>query len=260
MSLSFDDGLDVHLDQAIPRLDRHGLGGTFYVPLNAPSIANRHREWQAAASRGHELGCHTLFHPAVSSKAWVTPGIALETYNLDRMEKELALASTMLRMLDGQSERTFAFPCGNPHLGRQGYARRLLARLGLDRTRLAGWVDRFGLDLGASLIDYTPVVRQQFRAARRGGLPAHLLPSIPADPFAIQSFEGDGGSASDLETAVEQANARGGWLVFCFHGLGGGHHLSCNLEAFDHLLAVLTASPEVAVVTVLEGAKRLWPA
>ena len=169
VSLSFDDGLEVHLDRVLPRLNRLGMPGTFYVPLNAPTIEHRHQEWQQAAAAGHELGCHTIFHPAVSSKPWVTPGIALENYGLDRMERELAVADTLLRLLDGQPQRTFAFPCGNPHLGRQGLPRRMLRRLGLERTRLAGWVDRFQLDLGASLTDYTPLVRKHFPAARRGG-------------------------------------------------------------------------------------------
>jgi hypothetical protein len=48
--------------------------------------------------------------------------------------------------------------------------------------------------------------------------------------------------------------------VFCFHGIGGGHRLSCAVDAFEHLLAVLSRTPELEVVTVLEGAKRLWPA
>lgn len=259
VSLSFDDGLDVHLDRVLPRLDQYGMPGTFYVPLDASTIAQRHREWQGAAANGHELGCHTIFHPAVSSKPWVTPGIALESYSLDRMNRELAVAATMLRVLDGQTQRTFAFPCGNCQLGKQGVPRRLLRRFGLDRTRLAGWVDRFHLDLGASLIDYTPLVRSHFFAARRGGLPSEDLPPLPGNRFAIQSFEADGQPAANLEEAVEQARTRGGWLVFCFHGIGGGHRLSCAVDAFDHLLAVLSRTPELEVVTVLEGAKRLWP-
>lgn len=259
VSLSFDDGLEVHLDRALPRLNRLGLRGTFYLPLDAPTLASRHREWQQAAAGGHELGCHTIFHPAVSSKPWVTPGIALETYSLDRMQRELAVAATWLRLFDGQSERSFAFPCGNPHLGRQGYPRRLLRRLGLERTRLAAWVDRLQLDVGASLTDYTPLVRQHFPAARRGGLPSHQLPAIPPDRFAIQSFEADGRSATELVQAVDQALARGGWLVFCFHGLGGGHRLSCELDAFDQLLAVLASRDDLQVLTVLAAARRLWP-
>lgn len=259
VSLSFDDGLDVHLDRALPRLEQHGFPGTFYVPLDASTIAQRHREWQRAAAAGHELGCHTIFHPAVSSKPWVTPGIALESYSLDRMNRELAVAAALLQVLDGQPQRTFAFPCGNCRLGRQGVPRRLLRRLGLDRTRLAGWVDRFQLDLGASLIDYTPLVRQHFFAARRGGLPSRELPALPGDRFAIQAFEADGQPAAALERAVAEASGRGGWLVFCFHGIGGGHRLSCALEAFAHLLAVLARTPDVDVVTVLEGARRLWP-
>ena len=78
VSLTFDDGRDEHLDVAMPLLEEHGLRGTFYVNVGSEAFTRRHRDWPAAAARGHELGNHTVFHPGVSSKAWVTPGIALD--------------------------------------------------------------------------------------------------------------------------------------------------------------------------------------
>ena len=121
VSLTFDDALDVHLDTAMPILERAGLRGTFYVNVGSGGFLSRDRDWSNAAARGHELGNHTVFHPGVSTKSWVSEGIALESYTLDRMRRELLLANQILTMVDGRSERSFAFPCSNPWLGRAGW-------------------------------------------------------------------------------------------------------------------------------------------
>lgn len=42
ISLTFDDGLDCHLDKAIPLMERFGLKGTFYVPVGDQTFANRY--------------------------------------------------------------------------------------------------------------------------------------------------------------------------------------------------------------------------
>jgi len=178
VSLTFDDALDVHLDRAIPVLDEAGLRGTFYVNLGSESFTSRLDDWRGAAARGHELGNHTIFHPGVSSKKWVTEGIAIDNYSLDRMRVEVEAANRLLQAVDGMSQRSFAFPCSNPWLGRPGVPRRVLTRLGLDRTRLMGWVDRFGLDFGSGLVDYTPLVRAAFPAARCGGMAAEAVGSM----------------------------------------------------------------------------------
>ena len=62
VALTYDDGVDAHLDHAMPDLEAAGLRGTFYVPGNSASLRKRMEEWRAAARRGHELGNHTLFH------------------------------------------------------------------------------------------------------------------------------------------------------------------------------------------------------
>jgi peptidoglycan/xylan/chitin deacetylase (PgdA/CDA1 family) len=258
ISLTFDDGLDCHLDKAVPILERHGLRGTFYVPVGTEEFERRHADWRIAARAGHELGNHSIFHPGVSSKPWVTEGIALERYSLDRMARELRTANTVLGLLDGQHERTFAFPCSNPWLGLRGWPRRALASVGLDRTRVAGWVDRWHLDVGATLVDYTPVVEPLFLAARCGGIAPDALPRTPPRRHQVRGVEGDGRNLAQLTTAVDIAQQRGAWLVLVFHGIGGGHHLSCDEDVFERLCAHLAMQPGAQVVTFLEGAKRTW--
>jgi sialate O-acetylesterase len=258
VSLTFDDALDVHLDAAIPVLDAAGIAGTFYVNVGAPSFTGRHEEWKQAALRGHELGNHTIFHPGVSSKDWVTPGIALETYTPDRMRKELEAANRLLGMIDGKAQRSFAFPCSNPWLGRNGWPRRALAGLGLDRTRIAGWVDKFGLDFGATLLDYTPIVQEVFPAARCGGLATEDIASRPPNRHRVRAVPGDGSSSAFLDAALDTAAERDAWLVLVFHGIGGGHHLSCDLEVFQGLVSRLASDPRFESVTFLEGARRTW--
>ena len=259
VSLTFDDALDVHLDTAMPVLDAAGVQGTFYVNLASPCFTSRHVEWKRAAERGHELGNHTIFHPGVSSKGWVTEGIAIDLYSLDRMRVELDAANRLLSMVDGKHARSFAFPCSNPWLGRPGWPRRFLTRLRLERTRLMGWVDRFGLDFGSRLVDYTPLVRQQFPAARCGGMPVADLGRKVTERHRVRAIAGDGESLEALSAATEAAIERGAWLVLVFHGIGGGHHLSVDLDVFRRFVGQLASDPRVEVVNFLEGARRTWP-
>ncbi len=252
--LTFDDALDAHLDTAIPILDRHGLPGSFYVNIGRSNFLARHREWSDAARRGHELGNHTVFHPGVSSKPWVTEGIALERYGVDRMRHELVVANGVLGMVDGRERRSFAFPCSNPHLGNPGWPRRLLTRLGLDRTRLMGWVDRFGLDFGSRLVDYTPLVRELFPASRCGGVAANEVPAVVRDSHRVRAIAGDGMDLAQLLSALEEGRARARWLVFVFHGVGGGHHLSVAREDFERFAQRLREDPAIEVKTFLDAA------
>ncbi|MFI5295191.1 MAG: polysaccharide deacetylase family protein [Thermodesulfovibrionales bacterium] len=258
ITLTFDDGLDVHLDSVMPLLDRNNLKASFYVPLSADCFHRRTNEWRQAAASGHELGNHTIFHPAVRSKKWVREGNAIENYSLDRMRMELEVANNILEMLDGKKERTFAFPCSYPVVGRPGLLKRTLRSLKLDRTRLMGWVDKWDLDFGSGEKNYTDVVRELFFAARCGGLPIESLPSIPLDKYQVRGVEGDGCSAEGLLSSVDQAIERRLWLVFVFHGIGGGHRLSCSLDAFGGLVKRLASDNRIIVKTFLDAARDIW--
>jgi hypothetical protein len=61
--LTYDDGLDCHLDVAMPALEKYGLKGTFYASGFSSSLFTRMDEWRDWASKGYEIGNHTLFHP-----------------------------------------------------------------------------------------------------------------------------------------------------------------------------------------------------
>ena len=260
MSLTFDDALNEHLDQAIPILNAHGLSGTFYVHLSAESFTRRLEEWQAAATSGHELGNHTIFHPADARKAWVREGNAIDEYSLDRMRQELAAANRLLQALDGQEQRTFAYPCSNSVLGRIGIVKRLLFKLGYERSRLPGLVDRWGVDIGSTRQSYVPVVREQLFAARGGGLEkeSQVPPLDSIDRFMLPSVAVEGWSLRELISFTEKGIANRGWVIFQFHGIGGGHRLDCDLSVFRDFVAWLHGNINCQVATVRQVSNKLW--
>ena len=259
ISLTFDDALNVHLDRVIPALDSRGLHGTFFVTLGAPSFTARLDAWRRAAAGGHELGNHTIHHPAWRRKSYVTEGNAIENYTLDRMRTELAAANRILDGLDGQTVRTFAYPCSNPVLGRPGILKLLLRACALDRTRLMGWLQTFaGLDIGSTERSYEPVVAELFAAARIGGERFSAGTGYPPRRSAVPCVSLDGKSRGDV-TAVLDAfmTCERGWLVFMAHGIGGGHALSVEADVFEWLLDALRER-SVTVCTFREGALALY--
>ncbi|MGA2616470.1 MAG: polysaccharide deacetylase family protein [Thermoguttaceae bacterium] len=260
ISLSFDDALDQHLDHALPVMEKHGLVGTFYTHLAAPAFGRRTDEWRDAARRGHELGNHTIFHPADARKPWVREGNAIDRYSVDRMRMELETANQLLRAIDGQTERTFAYPCSNPIVGRRGVAKSLLFKWGFEFTRLPGLVDRLHLDFGSTQTSYVPVVGDLFVAGRGGG----LTPDSPVPPLetfnkaCLPSVAVDGWTLDGLAGFVRRAIAAETWAILQFHGVGGGHRLDCNMAVFHDFIAWLADHCADRVVTVVDGARRVW--
>jgi len=59
VSLTFDDARPVHLDVAIPELDKRHLRATFFVIV---SKLIRLDEWRKAQAEGHEIGNHSVSH------------------------------------------------------------------------------------------------------------------------------------------------------------------------------------------------------
>jgi sialate O-acetylesterase len=258
VSLTFDDALDCHLDVAMPLLEQHGYRGTFFVPVGAESFTRRLDDWRAAAGRGHELGNHTLFHPAVRGKSYITEGNAIENYTLDRMRLELEAANRILAGVDGRTSRTFAYPCCNSILGSPGLAKRVLRRLHLDRTRLMGYLLRHPwLDVGSSEQSYEPLAESLFAAARIGGERFCCGADHPPRRGAMPCVSLDGKSQEQI-TAVLDAFQRheSGWLVFMLHGIGGAHRLSVDPAVFEWLLAQLPERP-VVVRTFRDAAAEI---
>ena len=95
VSLTFDDGLDVHLEVVMPLLEAAGLRGTFYVNPDtdydyggyvsdggggAGAAAESQSKWErqvggwvSAATRGHEVGNHTTHHPCSCNYGFSDP-------------------------------------------------------------------------------------------------------------------------------------------------------------------------------------------
>lgn len=205
--LTYDDALTVHLDNAIPVLDSLGLKGTFYLSGYFPGFVNNIPRWKAAAANGHELANHTLFHPCVGNtpgREWVKPEMDMSKYTVQRMTDEMRMTNVLLKTLDGQSARTFAFPCGD--------------------TKIGG-------------VDYYKTVEGDFVAAR--GTKSEMKKITDLNFAEIGSYAINGESGEQMIELVKQAQASNSVLVFLFHGVGGGHSLNVTLAEHNKLLQYL---------------------
>lgn len=206
VSLTYDDALNVDLDNAIPALDSLGLKGTFYLFGNSAALASRLPEWRAAANNGHELGNHTMFHPCTGGPGmeWVTADYDLRNYTLVRMVNEIKVTNTLLKAIDGKTKRTFAYPCGNTKIGDSSY---------LDQ------------------------IKNEFVAAR--GVKGEMMKINKIDLYNAGAYGINGQSGEELIRLVKEAMKNNAWIVFLFHGVGGGHALNVSLHAHSELLHFL---------------------
>ena len=114
--LTYDDGLNIDLTNVIPALDSVGLKGTFYISDYFDGLKDQIYRWRKAAAEGHELGNHTVWHPCEGGKPgreFVKPDVDLNNYTVSRMVKEIKTMNNILFAIDGKTERTFAYPCGD---------------------------------------------------------------------------------------------------------------------------------------------------
>lgn len=207
VSLTYDDALNVHLDNVIPALDSLGLKGTFYLSGFFPAFRARVADWKAAAAKGHELGNHTLFHPCTGKlpgREWVPPDYDLGIYTMPRLLDEIKMANTLLEALDGKTKRTFAYPCGDMKIGDESY------------------VDK---------------IKTEFVAAR--GVKGRMPKISEIDLFDIDAYVINGQSGEELVALVKQAMNNNALLVFLFHGVGGEHALDVSLSGHRKLLRFL---------------------
>lgn len=190
VSLTYDDGLDCHLDRVAPALEARGFRGTFYTPIHE-GLLNRKAAWSAAAARGHELGNHTLFHPCRSygGGTWIQPWRDLKAYDLPRWEAEVDLANLILNTLEGRADRSFGNTCHHNTLGPD-----------------------------ASPVCLDPHIRPRFVTAR--GTKRDVDESIdPAhfNPDNLGTLGGDGLTPDCLKRMVDMAVDRGHWIILTFH-------------------------------------------
>ncbi|MDB5014106.1 MAG: chitooligosaccharide deacetylase, partial [Daejeonella sp.] len=85
VALTYDDGLNVDLDNVVPVLDSMKFKGTFYVSGFSPGFKNRLTDWKKASTKGHEISNHTIYHPCtgkIAGREWVNPDYDLSIYSV----------------------------------------------------------------------------------------------------------------------------------------------------------------------------------
>lgn len=205
VSLTYDDAINVDLDNAIPALDSVGLKATFYLSGYSGAI-NRINEWRAIAKNGHELGNHTLYHPCTGGpgRGFVTADYDLSKYSIRRINDEMRMTNTLLKAIDGKTKRTFAYPCGDTKIGDSSYI--------------------------------SPM-KNEFVAAR--GVKSEMSKINQIDLYNINCYAINGETGEQLIALVKKAMETNSLLVFLFHGVGGGHSLNVSLPAHSQLLHFL---------------------
>lgn len=207
VALTYDDALDVHLTNVVPILDSAGLKGTFYLSGYFPGFVNNLDHWKATADKGHELANHTLFHPCTGGRPgreWVNPNHDLSKYTVQQMTDEIKMTNVLLKTLDGQTARTFAYPCGDTKIGD---------------------------------VAYYKLVEGDFVAAR--GVRSEMKKLGELNFADIGSYAINGQTGEQLIELVKKAQESNSLLVFLFHGVGGGHSLNVALPEHNKLIRYL---------------------
>jgi sialate O-acetylesterase len=204
--LTYDDALNVHLDNVIPSLDSAGFKGTFYLTVSSAAFTQRIPEWKTASDRGHELGNHSMYHPCRggADRTWVRPEYDLTTYTLKRIDDELRMTNVLLHAVDGKTERTFAYPCGDLRVGEQLFVE---------------------------------TISDDFVAAR--GVEDRIMHAGTIDPYTTACFSIAGQNADQMIGLVKKTMQENGLLVLLFHGVGGEHGLNVELKEHQKLIAFL---------------------
>jgi peptidoglycan/xylan/chitin deacetylase (PgdA/CDA1 family) len=129
--LTYDDGLETQLRQVLPQLDSIGLKATFFLnSIQGSSQSNVIGQtpeavlgWSKAATDGHELANHTLFHPCPEKFGWERK-VAIDSYTVDKIIEEITTQNAILSLLDPKRKtRSFAFPCNNVFVGSTDYSK-----------------------------------------------------------------------------------------------------------------------------------------
>ncbi|HVN47581.1 MAG TPA: polysaccharide deacetylase family protein [Bacteroidota bacterium] len=224
--LTYDDALNTDIDHVAPLLDSLGLKATFYVSGNFPGFRVRPQDWKTLAEHGHELGNHSLFHPCAGDapgREWVPVDYNLNHYTRSRLIDEITLNNVILKMLDGKTERTFAYPCGDTKFGDSSYV---------------------------------PDIQKEFVAAR--GVEGKTQRIDEINLYDIGCYMINGSSGDKMIQLVKNAEAHQALIVFLFHGVGGEHNINVSLEDHRMLLQYLKQhEQDIWIAPMVEVAKYI---
>jgi peptidoglycan/xylan/chitin deacetylase (PgdA/CDA1 family) len=220
ISLTFDDG-NANQMTALPILQSHGMTGTFYIItgyVGAPTYLTR-SNIDTIAAAGNEIGGHTVTHPD------------LTTLPNDEVERQVCTSRNTLASW-GYTPESFAYPFADANATDEA----IVKQCGYNSARMLGDIaSRFGC---------------------AGCDAAETIP--PADPDYLKALDqvDSTWTLADLQTAVTNAEKKGGWLIYTFHNVcdnvcNGDPSISPAL--FDQFLTWLQAreaSDNLSVQTV----------
>ena len=223
--ITYDDAIDQHLDNATPVLDSLGLKATFYITAFSQSMQTRMNDWKKLATKGHELGNHTLYHPCIGGKGreWVKPEYDMNNYTVKRMVDETRMTNLFLQALDGKTKRTFAFTCGDMKIGDSSFIK---------------------------------AMKNDFVAARAVRNQMHKLHEI--DLLNIDCYMVNGETGTQMIDWVKKAIETNSLLVILFHGVGGGNALNVSIPAHREFLEYLKKNEKgIWIAPMLEVAEYI---
>jgi peptidoglycan/xylan/chitin deacetylase (PgdA/CDA1 family) len=210
VSLTYDDGLNSQLDNAVPELKRLGMKATFF--LTQSNAHWRLDDWEALARDGNEVANHTMTHPC--ALAGYTAGRFAHS-EIDQMEGYLDAHFGADR-----GSRTFAYPCGYLGVGHGGrHARFARYRRILERDSVV--------------------------AARTTAGGPNRPEEAVADPLHLHAFEPtyEGDGVGPALHYLNETVAQGGWAILVFHDvlpkrLSDG---DASVETHNRILAHIAA-------------------
>jgi len=219
--LTYDDAIPQQLDNAVPVLDSLNIKATFY--LTALFAKDRLDDWRKLATKGHELGNHTLFHPCTGGKGreWVKPDYQLQNYTVQRMLDEVRMTNVFLKALDGKSKRTFAFTCGDMKIGDTSFI---------------------------------SAMKEDFIAARAVRHEMHTIDNV--DVYNADCYVVNNHTAAQMIEWVKKAQETNSLLIMLFHGVGGGNGLDVSVSEHSKFLHYLKEQEKnIWITTMLEAAE-----
>ena len=222
--ITYDDAINEHLDNAVPVLDSLGLKATFYITAFSTSMQTRLNDWKNLATKGYELGNHTLYHPCIggTGREWVSKQNDLRNYSVKRMENEVGMTNLFLQSLDGKTKRTFAFTCGDMKVG------------------------------DSSFIDG---MKKDFVAARAVRNEMHKINEV--DLYNTDCYVVNNHNFEQMKEWVDKAIQTNSLLVILFHGVGGGNGLNVAVDDHRKILSYIKQQEkDVMIAPMLEVAEQ----
>jgi peptidoglycan/xylan/chitin deacetylase (PgdA/CDA1 family) len=217
--LTYDDALPSQLNIAVPQLQAAHLTATFFLTSDIDSLTIP--RWRKLAEKGFELGNHTVFHPCSGSE---DNPVSSDHYTPYQIIREIEVMDRFLYAVDGQTKRTYAYPCAETTVGGQDYVDTLR------KYHLVKYA-RAGGDADAVITDFKNL-----------------------DPLRVPSYGLDGGeTGAQLIAFVKKVRQSGGMGIFMIHGVGGDY-ITLSSEAHYELVNYLRQNKKTILVMPFQQA------